>query len=221
MARTAYLPNQYPDPHRIVGISASIALNACLFLFLMQPPGIPTTPEKPDVETYHPVDPIRPLPVEPPRPTPPRPPEIHLRDPHPPTPPLTRPVRPRVIDPDPSPMGFRPDPVVDPLPNPQPPPVIPTGPVEASLTAIDAPVPPYPRDELKDGITGEVQLELLVGADGHVLEVKVVHSSGNHHLDTAAREQVLRNWRFKPAMVNGVPVPSLGRVPIVFTLDGQ
>ena len=37
-------------------------------------------------------------------------------------------------------------------------------------------------------------------------------------LDRAAREHVLKKWRFQPAMQDGVPVQAWGRVPIVFTL---
>ena len=93
--------------------------------------------------------------------------------------------------------------------------------VEASLMPIASPAPTYPRDALRDGVTGTVELELLVGVDGSVLQVRITRGSGNHQLDSAAREQVLRNWRFQPALRNGVPVQALGRVPIVFTLDGR
>jgi protein TonB len=93
--------------------------------------------------------------------------------------------------------------------------------VEASLSPIASPAPPYPLDPLREGITGTVELELLVGVDGSVLQVRITHSSGNRQLDNAARDQVLRNWRFQPALRNGIAVQALGRVPIVFTLDGR
>jgi protein TonB len=93
--------------------------------------------------------------------------------------------------------------------------------VEASLMPIASPAPIYPRDALRDGITGTVELELLVGVDGSVLQVRITRSSGNRQLDNAARDQVLRNWRFQPALRGGIAVQALGRVPIVFTIDGR
>ncbi len=46
-------------------------------------------------------------------------------------------------------------------------------------------------------------LRVLVGTDGRPAEVSVQTSSGHRALDLAARSQVLRSWRFQPAMQNG------------------
>jgi protein TonB len=94
-------------------------------------------------------------------------------------------------------------------------------PAESSLAPIVAPLPGYPRDAFNEGITGTVELELLVGVDGRVLEARVVRSSGNRQLDNAARDTVLRQWRFQPATRGGVPVQALGRLPVVFSLDDR
>ena len=68
------------------------------------------------------------------------------------------------------------------------------------------------------GIEGTVMLRILVGTDGTPLQVDIERSSGSRGLDRAAREHVLKKWRFQPAMQDGVPVQAWGRVPIVFTL---
>ena len=82
-----------------------------------------------------------------------------------------------------------------------------------------SPPPAYPGEAVRNGLTGVVELEILVGIDGHPLEARVVRSSGHRLLDAAARRTVLAKWRFQPAMRNGQPVQSLGRVPIEFRLD--
>ncbi|HEY2345408.1 MAG TPA: TonB family protein [Xanthomonadaceae bacterium] len=221
MVRSANFPQfsqPRPDPIRIAAIAASIAANVALFAFLMQPlsyspPAEPETtpvtfpdpiPHKPEVVKLKP-EPPKPHPQ--PTPAPPRP-VLHESRPIP------------VIKTDTGPMDIK-------IP-PQPPAIDsgkldiqPPGPVETSLNAIAAPAPAYPIPAIRDGVTGTVDLELLVGVDGHVLEAKVVHSSGDRRLDAAAREQVLRSWVFQPAMRNGMPVQARGLVPIVFNLNGQ
>jgi len=55
--------------------------------------------------------------------------------------------------------------------------------------------PVYPEVAKRMRITGVVKLEVTVGADGSVTDVKTV--SGNHILSTAAEEAV-HKWRFAP-----------------------
>jgi len=87
------------------------------------------------------------------------------------------------------------------------------------LRYLEAPAPAYPRDALRIGAQGTVTLRVLVGVDGAPLEVRVERSSGNRSLDTAARNQVLRHWKFQPAMDNGHPVQAYGLVPVDFKLN--
>jgi protein TonB len=214
---TTFQPHarQHPDPIRVVAISVSIALNAAMLAFLMRPPEFTlAAPDEPRIQTQF-IDPLPiqkpkdPLPIEKP----------HLKPVQVQPLPIQRPKDVVVITHDPTPVSIP----VDPNPTTETTDrhEISTQPVESSLTPIASPAPTYPHDALREGITGTVELELLVGVDGSVLQVRIMHSSGNHQLDNAAREQVLRNWRFQPALRGGVPVQALGRVPIVFTLDGR
>lgn len=88
-----------------------------------------------------------------------------------------------------------------------------------SLQAVAAPSPRYPPEAIRGGLSGTVELEILVGVDGTPLEVRVVRSSGHRLLDQAARKVVLSQWRFAPAIRDGLAVQALGRVPIAFTLE--
>lgn len=65
--------------------------------------------------------------------------------------------------------------------------------------------PPYPGAARRMGDEGEVRLDVHVGADGSVLDVRLRQSSGSPLLDRTAIETVKR-WRFDPATVDGRPV---------------
>jgi protein TonB len=95
-----------------------------------------------------------------------------------------------------------------------------SGPVTGmSLEYASAPAPSYPRDALREGITGTVLLEVLVDVDGSPLKVTIHRSSGNRELDRTAQQQVLKHWRFRPASRNGAAVQAIGIVPIDFKLN--
>ena len=92
------------------------------------------------------------------------------------------------------------------------------GPAPMQLRYAHAPAPSYPRTALREGITGTVLLQVLVGLDGRPLEVSIARSSGHRELDEAARAQVLKRWSFQPATRNGQSVQAIGMVPIEFAL---
>jgi protein TonB len=90
--------------------------------------------------------------------------------------------------------------------------------VDASWTGNAAPV--YPGLARRMGEQGEVRLDVHVGADGSVLEVRLRTSSGSSALDHSAMEAV-RTWRFRPATVDGQAVPEWYRDwKWVFRLEG-
>ncbi|MBB1060990.1 energy transducer TonB [Marilutibacter spongiae] len=88
----------------------------------------------------------------------------------------------------------------------------------ASLAYADAPAPRYPPRAVREGRSGTVLLDITVGTDGKPLEVSIARSSGHRDLDQAALRQVLRHWRFQPAMRDGHAVVAIGRVPVDFKL---
>ena len=76
-------------------------------------------------------------------------------------------------------------------------------------------VPPvYPALAQSARVSGAVMIEATIGADGKVVDAKVVKSIPL--LDEAALEAV-RQWEYLPTMLNGVPVPVLVTVTINFT----
>ena len=93
-----------------------------------------------------------------------------------------------------------------------------TGPQLADLAYVANPAPRYPGQAIRAGHEGRVLLRVFVDAQGRPVEVTIEESSGHRELDRAAREKVLADWRFQPAMRAGVPVPAIGLVPIDFRL---
>ena len=79
--------------------------------------------------------------------------------------------------------------------------------------------PNYTGEAMRARIQGLVKLEAVVMPDGSVGDVRVVHSLDQQFgLDKEAIK-TLRQWRFKPGMRLGQPVPVLILVEISFTFD--
>jgi protein TonB len=75
--------------------------------------------------------------------------------------------------------------------------------------------PQYPPEAGRERIEGAVVLLAVIGTDGCVQDVQVV--SGRPILAQAAMEAV-KQWRYKPYLLNGVPVEIDSRITINFTL---
>lgn len=202
-----------PSPARIAAYAAVIALHTAALMLLLMPA---TPPEsEPLEETIVPVF-FRPKIAEPP-PLPPPPTERLPRT-------TTAPRTQTPVDQPPILVEESVEIAPPPDPNPDTATVIetvePTGPIAgAALEYVSATPPPYPREALRRRVEGTVMLEVLVDVDGRPLDVRVQTSSGNRSLDEAARTQVLKKWRFKPAMRNGKAVQAVGLVPVKFTLQ--
>jgi len=68
------------------------------------------------------------------------------------------------------------------------------------------PDPPIERSQLAAEIQGDVIVEVTIDTVGEVIETRLLSGVG-HGID----EQVvatLKSWRFKPATIDGVPIPS-------------
>jgi TonB family protein len=77
-------------------------------------------------------------------------------------------------------------------------------------------VPPvYPEDAKKARIQGKVVLDAIIGKDGTVENLKVV--SGPDPLQQSAFDAV-RQWTYKPFLVNGDPVEVKTTINVIYTL---
>jgi periplasmic protein TonB len=74
--------------------------------------------------------------------------------------------------------------------------------------------PVYPDVAKAAGVQGVVIIEAVIGPDGGVQDARVLRSIAL--LDEAALDAV-RQWRFVPTLLNGVPVPVIMTVTVNFT----
>jgi protein TonB len=75
--------------------------------------------------------------------------------------------------------------------------------------------PTYPRKAKTAGIEGTVRLDVLIGKDGRVLNMKLL--SGHPVLAKAAMKAVSK-WRYKPLLLKGVPAEAMTEIEINFKL---
>lgn len=78
--------------------------------------------------------------------------------------------------------------------------------------------PQYPSDARRAGITGWVEVEFLVNADGSVRSARVVDAKPKGLFEAASITAALR-WKFRPKVVNGKPVEQRGLQKINFGLN--
>jgi protein TonB len=76
--------------------------------------------------------------------------------------------------------------------------------------------PVYPALARQSRISGVVELEGVVGIDGHIRELRVI--SGHPLLVRAALDAVAQ-WRFRPTLLNGEPVEIVQPVIVRFNLQ--
>lgn len=78
-----------------------------------------------------------------------------------------------------------------------------------------SPAPKYPPAASRAGISGRVVVEIDFDRSGNLTNVTIFESSRNRDLDRSAMD-VVRKWKFSPAVSGGVPVAGKMRVPITF-----
>jgi len=66
-----------------------------------------------------------------------------------------------------------------------------------ALVAISTPQPAYPADALRNGVTGNVEVEFVVNRDGSVSDVRIVKSNPRGTFDRGVQTTV-RKWQFQP-----------------------
>lgn len=78
--------------------------------------------------------------------------------------------------------------------------------------------PVYPPIARAARVSGTVTLEVVVGKDGNVQDLKVIRG---HPLLVQAAVDAVRQWRYKPVLLNGEPVEVESVVAVNFKLEGK
>jgi len=68
------------------------------------------------------------------------------------------------------------------------------------------PDPPVARSQLPAGLAGDVVIEVTIDSSGNVVETHILEAIG-HGVDEKI-EATLRQWRYQPATLDGIPVAS-------------
>ena len=76
--------------------------------------------------------------------------------------------------------------------------------------------PRYPRLAASAGISGTVELRAIIGRDGGVRSVEVLSGSP---LLTRAAVAAVREWRYRPSLLNGQAVEVETLVTVRFILE--
>lgn len=86
----------------------------------------------------------------------------------------------------------------------------------AQGNVIRNPAPQYPLDAKAAGVSGTVVIEATIGKDGRVYDVNAI--SGSPMLRQAAVDAV-KNWAYKPYLLNGEAVEVHTTIKVVFSLS--
>lgn len=112
-----------------------------------------------------------------------------------------------------------------PPPPPPPPPQPPPPPTSAAIrvggdvlasNCLSCPQPAYPALARAARISDTVVLTVIIAKDGSVSDVRVIRG---HQLLQQAAVDAVRQWRYKPQMINGQPVEVTASVSISFTFN--
>lgn len=75
--------------------------------------------------------------------------------------------------------------------------------------------PVYPQLALTARISGIVRLQAVIAVDGTIAELNVIEG---HPLLVRAAIAAVSQWRYRPTVLNGIPVPVDTRIEVNFTL---
>ena len=93
-------------------------------------------------------------------------------------------------------------------------PLRPGGDIQPPVKTVDV-QPAYPPIAIAARVEGTVVIDATIAPDGRVTETKVLHSVP---LLDAAAVAAVRQWRFTPTRLNGIPISIVMTVTVTFTL---
>jgi protein TonB len=80
---------------------------------------------------------------------------------------------------------------------------------------LSQPQPAYPEIALRMRVSGVVELEGVIGTDGHVRELRVLRG---HPLLAPAALAAVRQWLYQPTLLNGAPVEVIAPITVTFLM---
>jgi protein TonB len=77
-------------------------------------------------------------------------------------------------------------------------------------------IPVYPALARQARVSGTVHLEGILAKDGTIRNLQVLNG---HPLLVAAAVDAVRQWVYRPTLLNGVPVEVIAPIDVVFMLN--
>jgi protein TonB len=114
-------------------------------------------------------------------------------------------------------LGVRPAPTppAPPAPAPEPPRRIKVGHLDPAQI-LSRPQPAYPPLAKAARIQGVVKLEAIISKSGTIENLQII---SGHRLLVEAAVQAVRQWRYRPTILNGEPVEVITTIEVHFTLS--
>jgi protein TonB len=110
-----------------------------------------------------------------------------------------------------------PPPPVKEKPKPPPPKRIRVGGNVQSARLVRQPKPQYPPLARQARIQGTVRFNAIIGKDGNIANLTLV---SGHPLLVPAATAAVKQWQYKPTLLNGEPVEVVTVIDVNFTLSG-
>lgn len=94
------------------------------------------------------------------------------------------------------------------------PPIRVSGPIQEGklLHRVD---PVYPKLAIVGRISATVVLEAVIDEEGSVTDLKIIEG---HPLFNEAAENAVRQWKYRPTLIGGEPVPVLANITLIFRI---
>jgi protein TonB len=89
------------------------------------------------------------------------------------------------------------------------------GDVQAGMLLF-GPKPAYPRIAITTRTEGDVRIQAVIGRDGGIRNLQLI---GGPPLLVAAAMEAVRQWRYRPTLLNGQPVEVITVIDVNFTLS--
>jgi protein TonB len=90
---------------------------------------------------------------------------------------------------------------------------------DQDLEQLTATEPVYPRAALRDRVEGWVEIDYTVTESGSVRDIEIVAAEPQGVFEASAKAAV-GQWRFRPRVANGRPVPQRSSVTLRFNVEG-
>jgi protein TonB len=71
---------------------------------------------------------------------------------------------------------------------------------------------------MAEGVEGTVKLQAIIGKDGSIQSLSSISWSVDQGLVAAAMDAV-KQWRYKPTLLNGEPIEVMTTIDVNFTLS--